>query len=474
MPFLSMKVCKCEFFPLAIIMKSASCKSNPLPATKRKLNTSTSSFKDRVSSARSSPKASDCLVPNLQLSTSELPASTTSTAASHRQSQRSLPQSPRYFPCLQALYSSIRTYVVTTAPYLSTIPDQSLQEANYRLEQNLRAAESLLTGSGPFAASAERTSEAQDSERAEEIGKLEVRMSGLIGEIEKGVERTREKVQGLEGQWSRRDQVDYKELCVRLEAALKRHQNEADTIQRLHHQELEDLKSSHSLQLHSLQSTLETALKGQESLSNSQENVRNLMRELKKANETIENLEKWQAGKREMEAKLREIEGENRYLRTQSSTLQASNQAFSQQLAAYRTSMSTSVADLSKEVRTITKKQERLETREERLKMTISDLESGLFREKPGETLRLPTQISPVRSLSHLNEGDISLSSKEDTEYDLSGMGRMAEEPVEDHISLEKDSFRAYVLDFIGKVASLESYRELQAAVERIQRELRQ
>lgn len=299
-------------------------------------------------------------------------------------------------------------------------------------------------------------------------------MSGLIGEIEKGVERTREKVQGLEGQWSRRDQVDYKELCVRLETALKRHQNEADTIQRLHYQELEDLKSSHSLQLHSLQSTLEKAQKDQETLANAQENVKNLMRELKKANETIEILEKGIAGKREIEAKWREIEGENRYLKANLSTLQASNQTFTLQLANYKTSVSASVADLSKEVRSITDKQEKLEIRAERLKMTISDLESAFYREKPGETLRLPTQISPVRSFSHPNQQDISLSSQEDTEYDLSGLGRLTEEPEEGWISPGKDNFKAWVLDFVRKVVVSGSFGELLGVLERFQRQLRQ
>jgi DNA repair exonuclease SbcCD ATPase subunit len=350
---------------------------------------------------------------------------------------------------------------------LSSVSDQSVLEANYQLEQGLRLAEKLLPVSSPFAASKEQASEFPASEHEEDISKLEKRMSGLIGDIEKGVERTREKV---EGQMGRRDKGDYKELCVRLEAALRKHQDEADTIQRLHYQEMEELKAQHSLQLQSLQSSLQKTLKDQEILSNSQENVRNLMRELKKANEVIANVEKWKDEKKELEAELRKMSGENSSLRARLASLQATNHAFSQQLAAYKSSMSGSVSELSTEVQRISKLQERLEIREERMKMTIADLEGVIgarLRTERQETMPLPTQISAVQSFSKLNTSQEAANVSQETEYDLSGLGRMIEEECE-----VSDSHKARIFECVQALVLSTGRRELLTAVERLQTQL--
>jgi hypothetical protein len=164
------------------------------------------------------------------------------------------------------------------------------------------------------------------------------------------------------------------------------------------------------------------------------------------------------------------MSGENSSLRARLASLQATNHAFSQQLAAYKSSMSGSVSELSTEVQRISKLQERLEIREERMKMTIADLEGVIgarLRTERQETMPLPTQISAVQSFSKLNTSQEAANVSQETEYDLSGLGRMIEEECE-----VSDSHKARIFECVQALVLSTGRRELLTAVERLQTQL--
>lgn len=394
--------------------------------TKRQLNIYPIS-RGKAASCHTSPRLGE--VPVLAMHEVQLSSGSTA-AASQRLSLRSFrssyPSSPRYVPCLQSLYASIHHYMSVNAKYITSESDLEVQEAVHRLEQSMHQAECLLLSSTRVPSP--KLNESDD------LLKMEERMSGLIDDIETSVLPT-QSLPPFSSKPHKTADLDYKELCLRLETALKRYQDEHDSLKRQHFQDIESIKTEHLLEIQTLQMKIDQGKNMQEELKNSQNNVKSLMKELKKANILIEELEgKTGQNRRELKMSLEKLSEENRVLAKDLHKFKKANDYLKKEIADYKSSVSKSVDGLTREIQRILSTQERLEMKEERMKMRMEDLEASVNREGSGYqvTLSIP-RLGTSQDYLQTNQG-------EELDYDVSGFGRMMADTEEDPIVVKTSS----------------------------------